>query len=91
MSKHLLTHQHLIEDQTSTPDITLLVVLLQFQHLRSSVERSAGSLGHLDLDISGQAEVSQLQFLIFVKEDIVRLEISVEFVCVDEKVLSLLI
>lgn len=91
MSKHLFTHQHLIEDQPSTPDITFLVVLLQFQHLRSSVEGSAGSLGHLDLDISRQTEVSQLQLFVFVQEDIVRLEISVEFVCMDENLLSLLI
>lgn len=91
MGKHLLSHQHLIEDQASTPHITLLVVLLQFQDLRSSVEGSAGSFGHLDLDISGQAEVSQLQLLVFVKKDVVRLEISVEFVYMDEEVLSLLI
>ena len=80
MCKHLLSHQHLIEDQTSTPNITLLIVILQLQHLRSSVKGSAGSLGHLDFDISGQSKVSQLQFLIFIKQNIIRLEISVKFV-----------
>lgn len=66
MREHLLADQHLIEYEASAPDIAFLIVLFQFEHLRSCIERSAGALGHLYLHIASESEVGDLEFLILI-------------------------
>jgi len=88
--KHLSSDQHFVEDEACTPDVALLVILFQLQNLGSGIERCACALSHLDLHISGQSKISDLKFFIFVKQDIIRLEVPVQFVCIDEGLLSLL-
>jgi hypothetical protein len=90
MGEHLLTDEHFVEDETSAPDIALLVVLFEFEHFGGCVEGRASSLGHLHLHVAGESEVGDLEFLILVEENVVGLEISVQFVYVEEWVLSLL-
>jgi len=88
--EHLSSDQHFVEDQARTPDVALLVILFQLQNLGSGVERCACALGHLDFHVPGQSEISDLEFFVFVKQDIIRLEVPVQFVCIDEGLLSLL-
>ena len=66
VGKHFFADQHLIENETSTPDITFLIILFQFKNLRGSIERSTGSFGHLDFYISGQTEVSNFKFFVLI-------------------------
>lgn len=90
MSEHFLANEHLIEDQASAPDITLLIVLFQFEHLWSSIERSAGTLGHLYLHIASEPEVCNLKFLILIEKDVIRFEIPMQLFYVIRHLLSLL-
>ena len=78
--EHFLTYEHFIENKSSTPNITFLVVEFKFQHFRRGIERSAGPLSHLHLDISCQTKVSDLEFLILIEKDIVGFEVPMQFV-----------
>ena len=80
MCEHFFSDKHFIENETGTPDIALLVIILKFEHFGGSVERSACTFGHLDFYISGQTEIGYLEFFVLVEKDIIRFEISMEFV-----------
>ena len=90
VGEHLLADQHLVEDQAHAPDVALLVVLLQLEHLRRCVERSAGALGHLYLHVTSQSEVCDLEFLVLIEEDVIRFEIPVQLFYIGRELLSLL-
>ena len=71
VGEHLLPAEHFVEDESCAPDIALLVVLFEFEYLGGCVERSAGTFGHLYLEVSCEAEVSDLKFFVFIEEDII--------------------
>jgi hypothetical protein len=81
MRKHLLSHQHFIQKQTCTPNIAFLVVLLQLQHLWTSVQRSASPLGHLHLNVSGQTEICDFELFVLIEQQVIGFEIAVQFIC----------
>jgi hypothetical protein len=64
--------------------------LLKFQDFRGSVERSTGSLGHLNIHVPGKSKIGYLELLVLIQQQIVRFEITMQFVYLDRDVLSLL-
>lgn len=91
VGEHLLTNQHLIENQASAPNVAFLVILFQLEHLRSCIKRSAGALGHLYLHITSKSEVRNLKFLILIEKNVIRFEIPVQLFYIANHLLSLLI
>ena len=80
VGEHFLADEHFVEDEPGTPDIALLVVVLVVEDFGCGVEGSAGAFGHHDVDISGESEVSDFELLVLIEEDVVGLEVTVDFV-----------
>ena len=71
VGEHLPSDQHFVEYQTCAPDVATLVVLFEFQNLWGCVEGSTGAFGHLYLYVSGQSEICDFEFFVFVEQDVV--------------------
>jgi hypothetical protein len=78
--KHFFTNKHFIKNKASTPDITPLVVIFKVDNFRGSIQWSAGAFGHHNVDISGKTKISDFEFLMLIKENIVRFQVSVNLV-----------
>jgi hypothetical protein len=73
----LVAGEHLVQDQACAPDVAFFVVGSQVDDFGGGVEGSAGAFGHLYLNVSGKAKVCNFKLLIFIEEDVIRLEVPV--------------
>lgn len=80
--KSVIQSQHFIQNASQTPNVTLLIIGFLLADLRREVVRSAnGSLRFVVsvLEHSGNAKVSNLDLVLAGQEDVLRLQISVQY------------
>ena len=65
--EEFVSGQHFIQNKSSAPGIALLIVRPQVNYFRCGVKWGAGAFGHLYLNVSGQAKVSDFQFFVFIE------------------------
>lgn len=72
MLEKLMSCKHFIQNESSTPYITFLIIRSQINNLWSSIQWSTSSFCHLNFNVSCQTKISDFQLFIFIKKYIIR-------------------